>query len=45
MRPKENTTSSAVNGLPSWNVTPFRRVKRQCVSESCFQLVARLGSG
>jgi hypothetical protein len=44
MRPKENTTSSAVKSLPSWNFTPFLRLKRHCVSDTCFQLVARQGS-
>ena len=28
---KVNSTLSALNGVPSWNVTPFRRVKRQVV--------------
>jgi hypothetical protein len=31
MRPKEKITSSAVKGVPSWNLTPLRSSKRTCV--------------
>ena len=34
-------TRSAVRGVPSWKVTPSRMVKRQVVSFSRFQVVAR----
>ena len=34
-RVSENTTSSAVNGAPSWNLTPLRSSKRTCVGEIC----------
>src|SRR6202022_1021282 len=30
-RRRVNTTLSALNGVPSWKVTPFRSVKRQLV--------------
>ena len=43
-RVSENTTSSAVNGAPSWNLTPLRSSKRTCVGEICVHLVARAGS-
>jgi hypothetical protein len=43
-RVKENTTSSAVNGEPSWNFTPLRSVKRYCVGDISFHAVARAGS-
>ena len=34
-RSKLNTTSSAVNGVPSWNLTPGRSLKRQVVGLTC----------
>jgi hypothetical protein len=37
------TTSSAVNGSPLWNVTPWRRVKSIVVSSTCFHEVAKAG--
>src|SRR5258706_7490155 len=40
----ENTTSSAVNGVPSWNLTPVRREKRQVVSLTWVQERARPGT-
>ena len=40
----EKTASSALNGVPSWKVTPGRIVKRQAVGPVCFQAVARPGS-
>ena len=43
-RLKLNTTSSAVNGAPSWNLTPGRSSKRHTVGEVCFQAVARPGT-
>ncbi len=43
-RAKLNTTSSAVNGVPSWNTTPLRNSKRQTSGEVCFQLVAKSGA-
>ncbi len=43
-RVSENTTSSAVKGEPSWNFTPWRRVKRTCVGLTCSHLVASAGS-
>ena len=43
-RVSENTTSSAVNGAPSWNFTPLRSSKRTCVGETCVHLVASAGS-
>src|SRR5687767_3037885 len=39
----ENTTSSAVKSLPSWNLTPLRRVNTHVVGLVCFQVVARPG--
>src|SRR5258708_1763592 len=33
MRSYENSTSSAVNGVPSWKRTLRRRLKRHCVGE------------
>ncbi len=39
-RSSENSTSSAVNGVPSWNFTFLRRLKRHTVGEVCFQSVA-----
>jgi hypothetical protein len=41
----ENTTSSALNVEPSWNLTPVRRLRRNCVGVTCFQPVASTGSG
>ena len=43
-RLKVNTTSSAVNGVPSWNLTPGRRSKRQTVGLVCAHLVASAGA-
>ncbi len=43
-RAKLKTTSSAVNGVPSWNCTPLRSSKRQTLGEVCFQLVASSGA-
>ncbi len=40
----ENTTSSAVKSLPSWNFTPLRRLKTHVVGLVCFQLVASAGT-
>ncbi len=40
----ENTTSSAVKGVPSWNLTPFLRWKRQVVASTCSQRVASEGT-
>jgi hypothetical protein len=39
-----NTTLSAVNGLPSWKLTPWRKVNRQVVLLSARQLSARAGT-
>ena len=36
-------TSSAVNGAPSWNLSPGRSVNSQVVSLTVFQEVARPG--
>ncbi|MNV99326.1 hypothetical protein D3C71_1946730 [compost metagenome] len=44
MRVRENTTSSAVNGAPSWNLTPLRSSKRHCVGLTSVHLVASAGS-
>ena len=44
MRCTENTTSSAVKGVPSWNFTPARSWKRQLVGPVICQAVARPGS-
>ncbi len=44
MRWNENTTSSAVNGEPSWNFTPLRSSKRTCVGLICVHFVASEGS-
>ena len=40
----EKTTSSAVNGVPSWNLTPLRRSKRHTVGAVCFHSVASAGT-
>ena len=42
-RLKVQSTSSAVNGDPSWNVTPLRSLNSQVVSSIAFQLSARPG--
>ena len=39
----ENTTSSAVNAVPSWNFTPSRSLKRQVRSFTWFQDTASQG--
>ena len=39
------TTSAASSLLPSWNVTPSRRVKRQVRSSTCSHFVARRPTG
>src|SRR5574337_1723285 len=43
-RAKLNSTSSAVNGVPSWNCTPWRRLKRHTFGEICFHEVASAGA-
>ena len=43
-RSMENTTSSAVKGVPSWNFTPFLRWKRQVVAFTCSHEVASAGT-
>jgi hypothetical protein len=43
-RVMENTTSSAVNGAPSWNLTPLRSVKRSCVGVTKVHSVASPGT-
>jgi hypothetical protein len=40
MRLAENTTSSALKGVPSLNLVPGRSWKSQVVGEVIFQLVA-----
>jgi len=40
----ENSTSAAVRGVPSWNLTSRRISKRQMSGVSSFQLVANCGS-
>ena len=42
-RSKLKMTSSAVNGVPSWNLTSLRSVNRQTVGAVCFHEVARIG--
>ena len=42
-RSKVNTTSSAVNGEPSCQVTPLRSLNSHTVSSIAFQLSARPG--
>src|SRR4029453_3164618 len=37
-------TDSAVRSVPSWNLTPWRRVKSHSRGETCFQPVARNGT-
>jgi len=44
MRCRLKTTSSAVNGVPSWNLTPLRSSKRISVGEVIVHLVASAGS-
>ena len=39
----ENATSSPVNGVPSWNVTPSRNLISQVSGSSSFHDTARLG--
>ena len=43
VRVSENTTSSAVKGAPSWNLTPLRSSKRKCVGDMKVHLVASEG--
>ena len=43
-RASEYTTSSALKGEPSLNLTPLRSVKRICIGDMRFQLVASCGS-
>jgi hypothetical protein len=43
-RVMENTTSSAVKGAPSWNLTPLRSVKRSCVGVTKVHSVASPGT-
>ena len=43
-RSKEKTTSSAVKGEPSWNLTPLRSMKRHSVGDAMVQDAARAGS-
>src|SRR5689334_13714867 len=43
MRSIENTTSSAVSSLPSWNFTPLRSLNSQVLSSIVFHDVARPG--
>ena len=40
----ENTTSSALKGVPSWNCTFLRSSKRHTVGEVCFHEVASAGA-
>jgi hypothetical protein len=40
----EKTTSSAVKSLPSWNLTPFLRLKTHTVGLACFQVAASEGT-
>ena len=42
-RLSENATSSPVNGVPSWNVTPSRSLTSQVSGSSSFHETARLG--
>ena len=44
VRITEATTSSAVNGLPSWNFTPWRSLKRQRSGATISHEVASAGS-
>jgi hypothetical protein len=39
----EKTTSSAVNSLPSWNFTPWRRWKTHVFGSFCSHFAARPG--
>ena len=43
-RSKLNTTSSAVNGVPSWNLTPGRSLKRHVVGFTVVHDSASAGS-
>ena len=40
----ENTTSSAVSGAPSWNLTPGRSLNRQVAASTCSHDVASPGT-
>jgi hypothetical protein len=40
----ENTTSSAVKGLPSWNFTPDRKLKRHTVGDTVVHETANSGA-
>ena len=42
-RSYEKMTSSALNGVPSWNLTFWRRLKRHTVGAVCFHDVASSG--
>src|SRR6266436_2138738 len=42
-RSYEKMTSSALNGVPSWNLTLWRRLKRHTVGAVCFHDVASSG--
>ena len=44
-RSKVKTTSSAVKGEPSWNLTPGRSLNSHTVSLIVFHAVARAGTG
>ena len=44
-RSKLNSTSSAVNGVPSWNLTLRRSLNSQVVASIGFQDSARPGTG
>jgi len=43
-RCSEKTASSAVKGVPSWNCTPWRSVRRSWFGLTWVQAVASLGS-
>ncbi len=43
-RATEKTTSSAVNGLPSWNLTPGRKRKRHVPASGCAHETASAGT-
>lgn len=45
MRSRLNSTVSALNGSPSWNFTPFRRLHAHGVSLTGFQASASPGTG
>ncbi|EKD97913.1 MAG: hypothetical protein ACD_23C00679G0002 [uncultured bacterium] len=44
VRAKLNSTSSAVNGVPSWNCTPLRSSNCHTVGAVCFHAVASAGA-